>query len=82
MKQKLSPPSRRRSLALRRSPRTRAHGNLLWFLAYLCCVARGGRTLPVVYHLRGQDSVEGEARDEAVQYQLIIHLLQRREDSR
>ncbi len=41
-------------------------------------LGRGG--VPVVHHLRGQYAVQREPGDEPVQDQLVVHLLQRRED--
>ena len=38
-------------------------------------------TVPVIQHLPGQDSIEHKARHESVQDELVIHLLQRREDA-
>lgn len=40
------------------------------------------RSVPVVNHLQGKDRVEREARNEAVQNQLVVNLLERRKDAR
>lgn len=41
-----------------------------------------GRGVPVVDHLEGKDRVEDEARNEAVQDQLVVDLLESGEDAR
>lgn len=40
------------------------------------------RRVPVVHHLRSEHAVQHKARDEAVQDQLVVHLLEGREDAR
>lgn len=43
------------------------------------CLRRG--RIPVVHHLQGQNRIQHEAGDKAVEDQLVVHLLQRCEDS-
>ena len=84
-----SSPSSGRTLHPSRRSRSHAHGHLSLTLLlhnplptnFLCTNSR--RTLvPIINHLSGQNRIENEPGHEAIQDQLIIHLLQRREDTR
>lgn len=77
-----TPPPRGRALHLRLCTRTRTHRDLCWFLPDLLGVCSRLRAVPIVGHLRRQHRVQREARHEPVEYQLIIHLLERSEDAR
>ena len=77
-----TPSSRRRSLPLRRRPRTRAHSDLLRFLSNLGRMTSSRRALPVIHHLPSQNSIEQAASHKHIQDQLIVHLLQRRKHPR
>jgi hypothetical protein len=54
--------------------------NRLVELLALCRLGRGA--VPVVGHLGGEDSVEHEASDEAIQDKRVVDFLQRGEDAR
>ena len=53
-----------------------------WFLLdeWLLCGGRGW-SFPVVQHLQGENAVEGEPDDEAVQDELVVDFLEGREDA-
>ena len=65
----------------RRGGRTRAHYYFLGLLAGFSSVLCRLWTLPVVHHLRGQYRIQQETRNVTIKNQLVIHLLQRSEDS-
>lgn len=41
-----------------------------------------GRAVPVVYHLCGEDCVQNEPRDEAIENELVVDFLKGGEDAR
>ena len=53
-----------------------------WFVKLLALGLLGGRAVPVPQHLKRQNRVEREARNEVIEDERVRDLLKRREDAR